>query len=87
MASNTDFSTPIRTIEDRINIYFTWLSQADDYAYNCIFYAYMYTGFNIIPFVEEWEKGLQERVANRKIERAQKIPERMKNHECNEIKE
>jgi len=79
MDSNTDFPPPNRTIEERINTYLTCLSLSDHMAYNCIFYAYMYTGFDIIPSVEEWEKGLPERVANRKIERAKKIAERMKN--------
>ena len=74
-------------IKDRINAYFTWLSLADHIAYNCILYSYMYAGFDIIPSVEEWEKGMQERVAKRKIERARKVAERMKNQECNEIKE
>jgi|694.fasta_scaffold137103_3 hypothetical protein len=79
MASNIETQPVARTIKDRINAYLSWLSLSDHIAYNCILYSYIYTGFDIIQNVEEWEKGLHERVAIRKIERAQKVAKRMKN--------
>jgi hypothetical protein len=72
MDLNTYNTPQNRPIEERINIYLTYLMLSDYNAYNCIC-LYMNTGFDIIPYVEEWEKELQDRVAKRKIERMEDL--------------